>query len=114
MSVNTAKKVGVVTVSPGDQGEHHHQVGETLLLLHLLVCLPGTVAGVGWKCDITQPDTDIVVKDTDCGGVAVTSRETESEVGVTDYASAAIYNNLGTLNWFDQWILVDYFFLNRF
>ena len=31
-----------------------------------------------WLCDITLADTDIVVKDTDFGGVAVTSRESDS------------------------------------
>ena len=31
-----------------------------------------------WLCDITLADTDIVVKDTDFGGVAVTSWESDS------------------------------------
>ena len=31
-----------------------------------------------WLCDITLADTDIVVKDTHFGGVAVTSRESDS------------------------------------
>ena len=76
MAGGNAKKVRIVALHPRAQDDHQGQVCHALL--HLLVCLSGTGVRCVWLCDITLADTDIVVKDTHFGGVAVTSRESDS------------------------------------